>query len=562
MFGSIISSLVTNAVKTTVKSSLRIDELTNKLKENCPSNQELEKIINQKNQLSETLGLVQTNFNTLNSITGTIDNIIPPINTVVTFIKTIPLPASFPPGIGVPINLITKLSDTLETLKDLIQQGRVSLKGAQQASRVISNNIGKVQSKLNQLDAVIFLCANQTGYTGSISSGDSGLTSNPGINIEINEELENRLSSNSTNPLTYKGWRLILQTDPNNTFSFPRRRVIAQKPSSNNNGVQTLISNFGPPGSEGYSYSSSTQVLVDDIKFKIDNPNWRPDSVIESLNEVEAVAEAAAAAAAEAAAEAARQAEELKRGKVVFFGQTGALSNIPLGDFGGYGAGEYPFTGAIDGLRPEQSSERISSVRVGRGMRLTIFYNSDFLTRPGIPSNDPNLQNLSRKVFEHPFDAETDYVEAYVGNEFNDRVDSFIIDKLPGGTVTEVPPERLALYTPTYALKRRSIKILVDSNNEIIKQDNRFDGYVPSNDKWGQPSNVIGATFRASDEQNLIQAASNIFGLGSYNFIINNEIDTWIYNNNTFYNSSGFNNPPNTNNKLNSGREFYLEKIS
>jgi hypothetical protein len=458
--------------------------------------------------------------------------------------------------------LITKLSDTLETLKDLIQQGRVSLKGAQQASRVISNNIGKVQSKLNQLDAVIFLCANQTGYTGSISSGDSGLTSNPGINIEINEELENRLSSNSTNPLTYKGWRLILQTDPNNTFSFPRRRVIAQKPSSNNNGVQTLISNFGPPGSEGYSYSSSTQVLVDDIKFKIDNPNWRPDSVIESLNEVEAVAEAAAAAAAEAAAEAARQAEELKRGKVVFFGQTGALSNIPLGDFGGYGAGEYPFTGAIDGLRPEQSSERISSVRVGRGMRLTIFYNSDFLTRPGIPSNDPNLQNLSRKVFEHPFDAETDYVEAYVGNEFNDRVDSFIIDKLPGGTVTEVPPERLALYTPTYALKRRSIKILVDPNNEIIKQDNRFDGYVPSNDKWGQPSNVIGATFRASDEQNLIQAASNIFGLGSYNFIINNEIDTWIYNNNTFYNSSGFNNPPNTNNKLNSGREFYLEKIS
>jgi hypothetical protein len=562
MFGGIISSLVTNAVKTTVKSSFRIDELTNKLKENCPSNQELEKIINQKNQLNETLGLVQTNFNTLNSVTNTIDDIVPPINTVITFIKTIPLPASFPPGVGVPLNLITKLSDTLENLKDLIQQGRVSIKGAQQASRVISSNIGKVQSKLNQLDAIIFICANQTGYTGDLSSGTSGITSNPAININLNEQLEGRLSSNSTNPLIYKGWRLILQNDPNNTFSFPRRRVIAQKPSLNNNGIQTLISNFGPPGSEGYSYSSSTQVLVDDIKFKIDNPNWRPDSVIESLNEVEAAAEAAAATAAEIAAQAARQAEELKRGKVVFFGQTGALSNIPLGDFGGYGAGEYSFTGDVDGLRPEQSSERISSVRVGRGMKLTIFYSSNFLTKPGISPNDPNLQNLSRRVFEHPFDATTDYIEAYVGDEFNDNVNSFIIDKLPGGTITELPPERLALYIPAYALKRRSIKILVDSSNQIIKQNNRFDGYVPLNNKWGMPSDNIGATVRISDEQDPIQVASSTFGLGIHQFIENNKIDTWIYNNNTLYNSSEFNNSPPPKERINLGKEFYMEKIS
>jgi hypothetical protein len=38
MFGKLISTLVVNAVKSTVKSSLKIDELIARLKESCPSN--------------------------------------------------------------------------------------------------------------------------------------------------------------------------------------------------------------------------------------------------------------------------------------------------------------------------------------------------------------------------------------------------------------------------------------------------------------------------------------------------------------------------------------------
>jgi len=536
MFGSIISTLVANAVKTTVKSSIRIDELINKLKENCPPQQELQRIINQKNQLSDTLGLVQTNLTTLTTITNTLDKIIPPIDTVITVIKSIPVPAAIG-GIGVPINLIIRLSDTLEKLKDLTQQGKVSIKGVTQAFKVISANITIVQNKLNQLDLALTLCAAQTGFTGSLSTGVSGATSNPLVNVTANQELEDRLSLNSTNPLNYKGWRLILQTDPNNTFSFPRRRVIAQKPSSNNNGIQTLISDFGLPDSNGYSYSSDTQVLVNDIKFRIDNPNWRPGSILESIDEIEEAAEAAASEAAAAAAEAARQAEELRRGKVIFFGQTEGFDNLPIGDFGGYDEGFYPVTNQVGGMESQYSqgtaSRTISSVRVGRGVRITIFYNSFFLTKPGIPENDSNLQNLSRKSFEHPFNAEEDYETFYVGDEFNDHVDSFIIDKLPGGIITDSPPERLAAYEPTWVLKRKSWKELqgltTNPNSsalppvpgDIIERVLRFDGYVydkVNNESVIVNKNILSAPnaqrlfyFRGLTEENVIDKAINVY---------------------------------------------------
>lgn len=563
MFGSVISSLVVSAIKTTVKSSLRMDELIAKLKEACPPQQELQKIINQKNQLSQTLGLIQTNVTTINSITTNIEGVISTIDPIITVIKSIPIPSSVPPGVGVPVNLIVKLSDTLELLKDLIKQGKVSLKGAKQAFKIISDNLNKVLDKLNQLDAILTLCAAQTGFTGSISDGTSGLTSTPGVNVALNEGLENSLSPNSPNPLNYKGWRLILQTDPNNKFSFPRRRVIAQKNNPNGKGLITLTSNLGPPGSNGYSYSSDTQVLVDDIKFRIDNPNWEPESVLE---EIQAIQDEAAAAAAEAA----RQAEEAKRGKVIFFGQTGALSNIPLGEFGGYDAGFYPFTGNIEGLRPDETSERISSVRVGRGMRITIFHSGDFLTKTRISQNDPNLQNLSRRSFENPFNSGKEYETFYVGDEFNDNVNSFIIDKLPGGTVTEFPPERLAIYESTYALKRRSKKILIDNDSNIIQAEDRFNGYV-SSPPWGEPTpNLNNASiFRTPENQDPIQKAIELFpSLSRNNFILNSsEIDTFVYPSSQFGNvsyrlSSFYVAPPSPIPRLNSGREFYVEKLS
>jgi len=563
-FDKIISSIVVNSVKSTVKSNLRFDDLINQLKTSCPSNKELENIIKQKNQLSQTLGIVQTNLTTLGTLTNTLDKIIPPIDTAIKTIKLLPFPVSFPPGTGLPINLILKLSDTLETLKSFIQSGKISIKGAVYAFNIVSNNIKTIQNKINELNNIILLCASQTNYQGSIDNVIFDSNSNTNNNIISN--IESRLSPNSDNPLIYKGWKLLLETDPNNKLSFPRRRVIGQKPSSNNNGIITIISDFGPEGSQGYSYSSDLQILINDIKFKIDNPNWTPTSIMDTINNIEEAAEQAAREAAEAAALALREAEEAKRGKVIFFGQTGALSNIPLGDFGGYGEGEYPSVSNIDGLNPTQVSERISAVRVGRGLRLTIFYSENFLTKPGISENDPQIQNKSKKIFEHPLDAIEDYTQAYVGDDFNDNVNSFIIDKLKGGTQENNPSDRLAIYVPSYALKRKSIKNKVDENNNITHIKNRYDGYILKGSIWNNitdnfdPSNNI--SFRVEKNENAINKANNIFNISPQDFIEGNNIETYIYSNIFRYNASSFNGYFGFVSRINFGKTFYVEQIS
>jgi len=518
MFGKLISTLVVNAVKSTAKSSLKIDELIARLKELCPPNQELQKIIDQKNKLSEALALVQTNLSTLDKIKTTADGIISTVDPIITVIKSIPIPTSAPPGVGVPINVITKLSDTLELLKDLLQQGKVSVKGITEAFSVISSSITKIQSKLNQLDAIILLCASQTEFTGSlasetISDPTVGITSDPAVNAALNAELESRLSPNSPNPLTYKEWTLILETDPNNTFSFPRRRVIAQKPNPDGNGTITLISDFGPPGSDGYSYSSDTQVLINDIQFKIDNPNWRPGSVLNTLGEIQSENEALTAAAASASAaleaenaaaaeEAARQAAEARRGKVIFFGQTGAFSNVPIGNFDGYEAGEYPTLDSS--LRPANRADRISSARVGRGLRLTVFKSPNFSLALGQP-NTPAGINASYATFEHPLDSEEEYLNVIFDANFNDQIESFIIQKLPGGLVTENLPIPLPSSTDggkNYVLKRKSVATIMNSDYSWIRTETAYDVYVKTNNT----STTVAPTPQTLNQYRIIRA--------------------------------------------------------
>jgi len=95
---------------------------------------------------------------------------------------------------------------------------------------------------------------------------------NSNANGAANQALLDQLDPNSNNPLFYRGFRLIIEFDPNNTFSFPARRIKAY----NTKGV---ILYSAPPDqgsgkintSSKYSFSSSVEVLISEVKFNIDN---------------------------------------------------------------------------------------------------------------------------------------------------------------------------------------------------------------------------------------------------------------------------------------------------
>jgi len=134
------------------------------------------------------------------------------------------------------------------------------------------NSSGGDSSGVQQsdIDATLSNVASGIQQSLAVTSPNS---SNSNTNNATNQALLDSLDPNSNNPLFYRGFRLVIEFDPNNTFSFPARRVRAY---SDTEGV-TLYSVPPDQGSgeintsSTYSFSTSVEVLIEEVKFNIDN---------------------------------------------------------------------------------------------------------------------------------------------------------------------------------------------------------------------------------------------------------------------------------------------------
>ena len=268
--GTVIAGLVRNAARSLVNFELAIDPLIERLQQSCPPKVELEIIIRQKNSIATALTQTQTALNTMVQTGQTVTGIINVTDIALRVIKNLPLPTSVPPGIGIPISIINRFTDTLIKLSDLIKTNRGIVASITPAVQSLNGDIQTILGKLTQLDTLLAGCleeqtANLTeeekeDYFTSLGINLNTLdtTSSPEVNIAGGQALEDSLAPNSNNPLIYKDFKLIIDNDKENTLSFPRRRIVATR-------VTDAVQIVGD-----YSFSSSTQILVDEIKFKID----------------------------------------------------------------------------------------------------------------------------------------------------------------------------------------------------------------------------------------------------------------------------------------------------
>ena len=268
--GTVIAGLVRNAARSLVNFELAIDPLIERLQQSCPPKTELEVIIRQKNSIATALTQTQTALNTMVQTGQTVTGIINVTDIAVRVIKNLPLPTSVPPGVGIPISIINRFTDTLIKLSDLIKTNRGIVASIAPAVQSLNSDIQTILGKLAQLDALLAGCLEQAtiGLTEDekedyftslgINLNTLDTTSDPQVNLVGGQALEDSLAPNSNNPLVYKGFKLILDNDKENKLSFPRRRVVATRIAD---GVQIV---------GDYSFSSSTQILVDEVKFQID----------------------------------------------------------------------------------------------------------------------------------------------------------------------------------------------------------------------------------------------------------------------------------------------------
>lgn len=338
----ILTKSITKVIKDLTKFEIVIDDLIDKFKESCPPKDELLKIVQQKNQIQSALSTVTESFNTVESTAQTTETLVTSVSTAVNVIKLIPIPTSVPPGVGIPINVITILADSLDTLGKVLDGAKGAISVVPKATDTIGDAAFAILSKLEQLDGVLNKCIeelaeglNQNEKNDLINEiGNVAATSGTFTNIDLNllneDELLSRLDPNSDNPFRYtrrptifipfedqsvtdveggrdgldsgtvtvngkrgyyagNDWLLTIEYNANNEFSFPQRRIKAINDNFDKNnifkGAVKYNQEFGV-----YSYSTSVKVLVDEMKFVIDNLNtgwWRNKLRKEQMTEVQ-----------------------------------------------------------------------------------------------------------------------------------------------------------------------------------------------------------------------------------------------------------------------------------
>tara|TARA_R100000541_G_scaffold36272_1_gene44344 strand:+ start:2085 stop:3779 length:1695 start_codon:yes stop_codon:yes gene_type:complete len=276
----------------------------------------LNNIIVAKNSISGALITIKTPLNTLISTGQTLGSIISTVKRAVKVIKAIPIPtAIIPPsgGIGVPINVLTILSDSLDQLDKLLTYGKGVTKVIPELSGGVVKMINVAIKALNDLDKVInpvfttmaFVDAivkvgdscpnlpqneinivkNNLADQLEVSIAASGDSSNINVNNADNATLIEAMSPNAKPPLIYKGFYLVLEQNPDNEFSFPARRIKAFRDFTlTNPGEEVYLTKFqnqitqktlynSPNGlnANDYSFSSSVTVLYEEMVYKIDN---------------------------------------------------------------------------------------------------------------------------------------------------------------------------------------------------------------------------------------------------------------------------------------------------
>lgn len=266
---------ITRSVKSAIKLENSVDDIIFIFEKGCPPKDQLIKYIQSKNQITSALQGISKALNIVSNTLSPIETSLSIFTGIVRTIKLLPAPVSVPPGVGVPLNLITTLSDTLDNVGDFLKKNKAILKTSPKVLKQINDSIQPVLEKLGLLDILIQNCINQAveGMTDeeknefidqlNFSLTQSGDFSNPELNELSNDILLDRLKPNSNNPLIYQNFRFEIQFNSENQFSFPSRRIKAT------NLVRTDIKIFNLDDA-GYSFSNSTDILVEEAKFRVD----------------------------------------------------------------------------------------------------------------------------------------------------------------------------------------------------------------------------------------------------------------------------------------------------
>lgn len=231
----------------------RVLSILSQFSNQCPQSKDIQRIITQRNNLLRVISSFENRIKALKSTANRFDGIIRTVRAAITVIKSIPIPtAIIPPmsgGLGIPINVLTRYSDALIRLNKFLDALEADKKGIVGIVDSTSVTLDTLKQRLNDIDIALQECSKDSPELQTILQQAQPKENTGSEGIPQGREDE----------FTYKGYTLEIVQDPNSPEVAPRRYAIAK----DRRGIIVLK---GQP-----SFSSSTKVLLDEIKFRIDN---------------------------------------------------------------------------------------------------------------------------------------------------------------------------------------------------------------------------------------------------------------------------------------------------
>ncbi len=285
-------AIIKNIANKKIKIGNKVEDLKSKFATNglpsCPTTPELLKIINQRNELLKILTQLKKQVSVIDKAISPLSALISALNTAATALQVSPIPSAVS-GVGIPIGVIVSAGDALSIVKTQITGFKATISSFDEIVDYILRTIEEMIVVIKALDILIEGCARKASQTASETSSNTQTSGAPGassssqnsinnsansgnsaannlllnnlLNIE-DSNLINRLQDNAPNDTnTYKGFVLGIVLDDKNDTRFPKRYAIAKTPS----GVIVLRGES--------SFSSSVDVLLDEIRFIIDRDN-------------------------------------------------------------------------------------------------------------------------------------------------------------------------------------------------------------------------------------------------------------------------------------------------
>lgn len=209
----------------------------------CPTSSEAQNIVNIKRSLQDKFLQVSKKTSNARKIARSLSSALTAISTTITILKTLPIPNSFTTA-----GLILTLGDLLDTIKILLDRFKAQVSGLEYVANSTDEVILRLTQQLLLIDNILAICV--------YSDIEDNLAIDPDLQSLL-KDLNQNIYKQTTQE-TYKNYLIKIENDSKAPPVAPRHYAIIISP------LGAIVYKGSP------SFSSSTQVLIDEAKFYID----------------------------------------------------------------------------------------------------------------------------------------------------------------------------------------------------------------------------------------------------------------------------------------------------